>query len=157
MLSTATLPLYVRTRDTVNSFRVAVLATIAFLALLVAVVGVSAAIFDVSDRGMTVISVVITGLLSLLPTVIVYLKVDGLDAKADDAKTEAAAARVEARRAAQIGAETLHDLRNDAVKDKVKQAISEDRHMLRNRESRELLQSQLEDRAAGRTAADEGA
>lgn len=82
-----------------TNFRVAVLATIAFLAALIALVGAVAAIFVSSDRGMTIVSVVITGLLSLLPTVIVYLKTDAIESKVDAAADTAITAARHAARA----------------------------------------------------------
>lgn len=134
---------WARFRTTVNSFRVAVLGTIAFLAFLMVVVALVAAIFDVSDRGLGVIGIVLTALTSLVGSVIVYLKIDGVEAKADDAAVKAAAA-------AKIGAEVHHDIRNDVLKDKVRQAIAEERHMVQNRETADKLGTGLEGRVARR-------
>jgi hypothetical protein len=88
--------LWTRMRETVNNFRVAVLLTIGFLAFLMAAVAIAAVVFDVNDRGMAIIGVVLAALPTLVTSLIVYLKVDNVEVKADVA---ARRATVAARRA----------------------------------------------------------
>ena len=88
--------LWTRMRETVNNFRVAVLLTIGFLAFLMAAVAIAAVVFDVNDRGMAIIGVVLAALPTLVTSLIVYLKVDNVEVKADVAARRATAA---ARRA----------------------------------------------------------
>jgi hypothetical protein len=130
---------WARIRATVNTFRVAVLATIAFLALLMVIVALVAAVFDVSDRGLGVIGIVLTALTGLVGTVVVYLKIDGVEVKADQAA-------VRADKAAAVSEAVHHDIRNDVLKNKVRQALTEERHMLQNRAAAELMRAQLEER-----------
>jgi hypothetical protein len=148
MYAATTRPGWLRTAHLMANFRVAILMTIAFIALLISVVGTAAAVFDVSDRGMTIISVVITGLLSLLPTVIVYLKADAIETKVDTAADAAVTAAQQAARAERKIDAVHTDVLNGPMRENVKRAISEDRHNLRNREAGEKLRRQLEERAA---------
>jgi hypothetical protein len=137
-----------RIRDTVNTFRVAVLATIAFLAFLMVVVALVAAVYDVSDRAMAIIGVVLAALPTLVTSLIVYLKVDNVEVKAD---TAARRAQIAARRAEIVEGkvDTVQSfVENGGLRDNVKRAISEDRHALRNREANDKLRKQLEERAA---------
>lgn len=143
-------PSYARARDIVNGFRIAVLATIAFLALLMVAVAISAAIWDVSERAMTVISVAMTALTGLAGTVVVYLKVDSIEAKTDHAARRASVA---ADRAAIVEKKVEHVqefVANGGLRDNVRRALTEERHMLQNRETAESLKQQLEERLGRR-------
>lgn len=135
-----------RLRVTVNGFRVAVLVTIAFLALLMVSVALTASIYDVSDKGMTVIGIVLAALPTLITSLLVYLKIDNVEVKADHA---ARRATVAAKRAEVVESKVdavHHDVLNGGLRDNVKRAISEDRHDLRQRETAERMREQLRER-----------
>ncbi len=155
-----------RTHTLMNNFRVAVLATIAFLALLMVIVALVAAVYDVSDRGLGVIGIVLTALTSLVGSVIVYLKIDSVEVKADEAAVKAATA---ARKSEEIH----HDILNGPMRRNLKQAVLEieedpaiqerriervakgvqkDRHDLRNREAGPDARAQMEERVRRRLA-----
>lgn len=117
MLSTP-LPWRAGAPTSMNNFRVAVLATIAFLALLMVVVALVAAVADISDRGMSVVTTVLAVLPTLVTSLLVYLKVEGIEAKTDEAAVRAA-------QAAKKAEEIHHDVLNGPMRRNVKAAIRE--------------------------------
>ncbi len=135
-----------RTRTFMQNFRVAVLGTIAFLALLMVVVALAAAMFDVSDRGMSVITTVLAVLPTLVTSLLVYLKVETVESKVDTASVKADTAAVKADQAARTSADLHHDIKNDVFKDVVRRALAEERHMLQNRETAATIRAQLIER-----------
>lgn len=143
-----------------DSFRGAVLGTIAFVAFLLVVLAAIVVVFDASEKAMAVIGIVVTGLFGLIGNVIVYLKIDGVESKADTAavKAEEAAKRTEA---------IHHDVLNGPMRENVKRAyqeleadpaiqarrienvakgVSKDRHDLKNREAVEQGYEQMAER-----------
>lgn len=107
-----------RLQTLVNSFRVAVLGTIAFLAFLMVLVALVAATADVSDRGMAVVTTVLAVLPTLVTSLLVYLKVEGIEAKTDQAAVKAAEAAKKAE-------EIHHDVLNGPMRANVRAAIAE--------------------------------
>jgi hypothetical protein len=120
---------WARIRDTVNSFRVAVLATIAFLAALMVIVACVVAIFDVSDKAMNVVSIVLTALPTMVTALIVYLKIEGVGEEVKSGNVQAASAAAiaasAARAAVKKGQEIHDDLLNGPMKEAIKRAIQE--------------------------------
>lgn len=118
-----------RIRTIVSQFRVAVLATIAFLALLMVVVACVVAIWDVSDRAMNIVSIVLTALPTMVTALIVYLKIDGVGEEVKSGNAEASAIAAMAARNAETAAiktaAVHHDLLNGGLRENVKRAIQE--------------------------------
>lgn len=141
--------------------RSAALITIALLAVLLALVAL-AALFspDISERAGGIVSTVLGSFATVLAGLLLFLRVETLNTKADDAKSHAAAA-------AEVGREIKHDIHNDVLKNKVRQAMEEfeedpiiharrielaalgvqkDRPDLKNREAGRNMRDQLEAR-----------
>ena len=137
-------------RTTMNNFRVAVLLTIAFLALLMVTVALAAVIFEVSDKGMAVVGIVLAALPTLITSLLVYLKIDDVSSKADAAARRSAAAAIRAASVEQKVQDVHHDLLNGGLRENVKRAISEDRHALKSREAAQQAREQMEARVAER-------
>lgn len=146
--------------DTMTT-RSAALITIALLAVLLAFVAL-AALFspDISERAGGIVSTVLGSFATVLAGLLLFLRVETLNSKADDARTHAAAA-------AKVGEEIRHDIHNDVLTSKIRQAIREieedpdiherridriaegvqkDRHNLKNRKAAERMRGQLESR-----------
>lgn len=132
--------------DTMTT-RSAALLTIALLAVLLAVVAL-AALFagDISERAGGIVTSVLGSFATVLAGLLLFLRVETVNSKVDEAAELAAIA---AQKAAEVEnkVERVHsDVLNGPLRENVKQAISEDRHALRNRKAAERLRSQLTDR-----------
>jgi hypothetical protein len=134
--------------DTMTT-RGAVILTIGLLAVLLAVVAL-AALFagDISERAGAIVSTVLSSFATVLAGLLLFLRVETVNSKVDDVAERAAVA---ARKAADVETkveQVHHDVLNGPMRENVKQAISEDRHALRNRKAAERLRNQLIERGA---------
>ena len=131
--------------------RSATLITIALLSGLLAFVAL-AALFagDISERAGTIVTTVLGSFATVLAGLLLFLRVETINTKVDDAANHASAAAEKADRAAKM-TETVHqDMLNGGLRENVKKAISEDRHYLRNRMAAEYAREQLEARGQPR-------
>jgi hypothetical protein len=130
--------------DTMTT-RSAALLTIGLLAVLLAAVAL-AALFagDISERTGSIISSVLGTFATVLAGLLLFLRVETVNTKADDAATHAALAAEKAAAVEQKVANVHHDMLNGGMRENVKRAISEDRHALRNRKAAERMRAQLE-------------
>ena len=127
--------------------RNAVVATIALTVLLS--FGVSlAAMFagDINDRAYDIAKNVLLAYGGITAGLLVWMRLDTLSGKADEAAVHAAVAANKADAAAEVSREIKHDIHNDVLKNKVRQAIAEERHMLANRGAAKPMREQLEAR-----------
>lgn len=125
--------------------RTAALVTIGLLAVLLAVVAL-AALFagDISERTGGIISSVLGTFATVLAGLLLFLRVETVNTKADDAATHAAIAAEKAAAVESKVEQVHHDVLNGGLRENVKRAISEDRHALRNRKAAERMREQLE-------------
>ncbi len=141
--------------DTMTT-RSATLVTIAVLTVLMAVVAM-AALFagDISERQGGIVSSVLGTFATVLAGLLLFLRVETVNNKVDDAATAAVAAAQKADAVDQKIAQVHHDVLNGPLRENVKKAISEDRHARKNREAAELGWQGLEQRGIRRPPRDE--
>ena len=138
--------------------RSATLITIAMLSFLLAFVAM-AALFagDISERAGTIVTTVLGSFATVLAGLLLFLRVETINTKVDDAANHASVAAEKADRAAKITESVHHDMLNGGLRDNIKKAISEDRHDLRNRKAAEYAREQLEARGMPRRRAEDAA
>jgi hypothetical protein len=134
--------------DTMTT-RSAALITIGLIASLMVAVAL-AALFagDISERTGGIVTSVLGSLATVLAGLLLFLRVETVNSKVDEA-AERAAVAAEKAEAVESKVEQVHqDVLNGPMRENVKQAISEDRHALRNRKAAERLRNQLVERGA---------
>lgn len=143
--------------------RSATLITIGLLAVLLAVVAL-AALFagDISERAGAIVTTVLGSFATVLAGLLLFLRVETVNTKVDDAAEQAAAARLEAQRAAMNAASAArkteavhHDLLNGGLRENVKKAISEDRHEKAQRDTIEQNRERIEELRRQRGSSDD--
>lgn len=125
--------------------RSAALITIGLLAVLLAFVAL-AALFagDISERAGGIVSSVLGSFATVLAGLLLFLRVETINTKADDAASHAARAAEKATVVEQK-IDTVHEeILNGPMRANVRQAIQEDRHDLKNRRAAERMRAQLE-------------
>jgi hypothetical protein len=127
--------------DVMNSgtFRISIIGAIVLISALEVVVVLAIVQGELTDRSVSVLSVVLATLAPTVASLFVLLRVDHAAVKADVAAEKASTAAKKVDR-------VHHDMLNGGLRDNVKQAISEDRHEVRNREAARIGQQQMEER-----------
>lgn len=132
--------------DTMTT-RSATLITIALLAMLLAFVAL-AALFagDISERAGGIVTSVLGSFATVLAGLLLFLRVETINTKVDDAASHASVAAQKAAVVEEKVDSVHHDMLNGGLRQNVKKAISEDRHEKANREARQPIREQLEAR-----------
>lgn len=122
--------------DTMTT-RSAALITIGLLAVLLAVVAL-AALFagDISERTGAIVSSVLGSFATVLAGLLLFLRVETLSTKADDAAENAAQAAEKAARVETKVDAVHHDVLNGGLRQNVKKALREERDERRRGEDR---------------------
>lgn len=118
--------------------RSAALITIGIVASLM--VGVAlAALFsgDISERAGSIATQVLGSLATVLAGLLLFLRVETVASKADEAATKAATVESKVE-------QVHHDILNGGLRENVKKAISEDRHAQRNRDTIVINRDELD-------------
>lgn len=112
--------------------RSAALITIGLIAVLLAIVAL-AALFagDVSERTGGIVSSVLGSFATVLAGLLLFLRVETINTKADEAKIAAGVAAKKATVVETQVAQVHHDVLNGPMRENVKKAIQEDRHAQR--------------------------
>lgn len=130
--------------DTMTT-RSAALITIGLIAVLMAFVALSALFTgDISERAGAIVTTVLGSFATVLAGLLLFLRVETVNTKVDDAAEKAAIAAEKAARVETKVEAVHHDVLNGGLRENVKRAISEDRHDLRNREAAEQVREQLQ-------------
>lgn len=121
--------------DTMTT-RSAALITIALLAVLLALVAL-AALFsgDISERASAIVTTVLSSFATVLAGLLLFLRVETVNSKVDEAAERAALAAQKAAVVETKVEKVHHDILNGGLRENVKKAISEDRHAQRNRDT----------------------
>ena len=134
--------------DTMTT-RSAVILTIGLIASLMVAVAIAAMFAgDISERSGGIVTSVLGSLATVLAGLLLFLRVETINSKVDDASEKAAVAAQKAADVEEKVEQVHHDVLNGPMRENVKKAISEDRHALRNRKAAERLRSQLVERGA---------
>lgn len=138
--------------DTMTT-RSATLLTIGLLALLLAVVAL-AALFagEISERAGGIVTTVLGSFATVLAGLLLFLRVETVNNKVDVAAEKAMVAVATAAAVDERVQQVHHDMLNGGLRDNVRQAISEDRHAQRNRETVQINKAELDElkRRAGK-------
>lgn len=131
--------------------RSAVIVTIGVIAaLMVSVALASLVASDISERAGSIITSVLGSLATVLAGLLLFLRVETVNNKVDDAASHAANAARKAESVETKVDKIQHDVLNGGLRDNVKRAISEDRHALRNREASVQARAQIRARKLAR-------
>jgi hypothetical protein len=132
--------------DTMTT-RSAVIVTIGIIASLMVAMAVAAMYAgDITERQGSIVTSVLGSLATVLAGLLLFLRVETVNGKVDDAADKAAIAAQKAA-AADLKIERVHhDMLNGGLRENVKKAISEDRHDKANREAGPDARAQMEDR-----------
>jgi hypothetical protein len=147
-----------RTRGTLDTMttRSAAIATIALIVVLSAVLALAGMLTgEINERAHDIATTVILGFGGITAGLLVYLRLETLSGKADEAAIKAALAAEKAAVVENKVERVHHDILNGGLRENVKKAISEDRHALKNREAAAYAREQLE--ARGMPRRDHGA
>lgn len=121
--------------DTMTT-RSAVIVTIGLIAALMVAVALAAMFAgDISERTGGIVTSVLGSLATVLAGLLLFLRVETVNNKVDDAAERAAIAAQKAAAVEHKVEQVHHDVLNGPMRENVKKAISEDRHAQRNRDT----------------------
>lgn len=133
-----------RASDTMTT-RSAVVATIALVVVLMGIVALAAMFAgDIPERAGTIITTVLGSFATVLAGLLLFLRLDTVNAKVDDVTEKASVAAEKAAVVETKVEQVHHDLLNGGLRENVKKAISEDRHAQRNRDTVQINREELE-------------
>ena len=126
--------------------RSAALITIGLIAVLLAIVAL-AALFagEISERTGGIVSSVLGSFATVLAGLLLFLRVETVNTKVDEAAEKAAIAAQKSSAAERKVEAVHHDLLNGGLRENVKRAISEDRHEKANRDTVTINKDALEE------------
>lgn len=135
-----------RLPDTMTT-RSAAIGTIALIVVLSTVLALAGMLSgEINERAHDIATTVILGFGGITAGLLVYLRLETLSSKADQAAIKAALAAEKASLVEQKVDTVHHDMLNGGLRKNVKLAISEDRHEKANREASRAMREQLEAR-----------
>jgi len=136
---------HLRSFDSVTT-RIAVLLTIGLLAVLLTCVAL-ATLFagDISERSGAIVSTVLGAFSSTLAVLLLFLRVETVNGKVDEAASKATLAADKAS-VVETKVDRVHeDMLNGGMRENIRKAISEDRHAQRNRDTVTLNRAELDE------------
>ncbi len=127
---------------TIRGAAIATIALCVALSTVIALAGIFAS--DINERAHDIVTSVLLGFGAITAGLLVFLRLETLSSKADEAAIKAALAAEKASLAEVKIDAAHHDLLNGGMRENMKKALSEDRHELKNRRAAERMRVQLE-------------